>query len=859
MSVPDEPRHAYLLGGAWFNRLGEGGHIGCTIAEDDTGRISFGGECFLAGFVEDFDGTPVSPPGFSMDNSSPAIPRGFVDWEGRLRFFRVRQLILGGQMCSPAPQCPATGEGLSSGCFGDAGWDGIQRKLDDWGGQAFRTAWTDWWNANRSTWLAGDFGFSEFTEPETATYQNRIRRQQHIRLQILRRKSGGSNICTGGIDSNDCNSLPDSDESEKSQGCEGTEGKWETTRRKKRRVQEARTKDKAVQPKAVGSREVFAPLAPLATAFQTAFWTPTVLSLAPMPAWDHQLAPLAKAVQTAFLAPTVLSLASMVVPASATKSSKIFEDDDPRRKWEATHEPNLHCERGSFAHRDQEHFSVLKAASGGSPFVRTLAWMKSMRSLVFKTSSQSCPGWPGSNPIVPLLPSHLPSTPLCLTSYGKPLNRSRQRVQIWPEWLVASFNTRIFRSSGDLSMLKKGLGSWSITDFQEFAFGTLVDDLVLICRPANASTEAGRGTPLLEILRDTIIETAEDIPGGAQRTELLVKDSLGYVQNSAYSGYLTACHQDTPLSQGARTQREKLITAMDFAYLTKNTGSPFTGATSATRNGGNTKNSEHPNRGAVPLPRELVSNRQAELVAGLCWLVHEQGGGFSVENPTHAEAAKKASGSKPDSHNKKRGKLIARAPLPLESLPSFDAEESKVPLEASHIAGTPSQEGPPERPFLHPGASSSSDYWVSRDPYDAITTEDFMDRAAEQTFGSPQRSPGALTSAPVNNLCLHCEVSPGTDWPFGLLCDECHDNLSGVVFSRLEASLAPQAGNILSCGEVCDSGEACHDVHGTIQGTCTHTKGHDPAVAHMCKPCIDYYRPLDAPRNKSLSTSRRVM
>ena len=236
MSVPDEPRHVYLLGGAWFNRLGEGGHIGCTVAENDSDRISFGGECFLAGFVADFDSKPVSPSGLSMDKSSPVIPRGFVDWESRLRFFRARQLILGGQMCSQAPQCSATGEGLSSGCLGDADWNGIQRKLDDWGGQAFQTAWADWWNANRSTWLTGDFGFSEFKSEAFG--------------------SGDSNICTGGMDSNDGNSGLDSDESGRLQGCEGTKGKWETTPRKRGREREANTKDKVVQPKAVGSKEV---------------------------------------------------------------------------------------------------------------------------------------------------------------------------------------------------------------------------------------------------------------------------------------------------------------------------------------------------------------------------------------------------------------------------------------------------------------------------------------------------------------------------------------------------------------------------------------------------------------------------
>jgi len=844
MSVPDEPRHVYLLGGAWFNRLGEGGHIGCTVAENDSDRISFGGECFLAGFVADFDSKPVSPSGLSMDKSSPVIPRGFVDWESRLRFFRARQLILGGQMCSQAPQCSATGEGLSSGCLGDADWNGIQRKLDDWGGQAFQTAWADWWNANRSTWLTGDFGFSEFKSEAFG--------------------SGDSNICTGGMDSNDGNSGLDSDESGRLQGCEGTKGKWETTPRKRGREREANTKDKVVQPKAVGSKEVPAPQAPSA-----------------------------KAVQTAFLAPTVLGLVSVVVPASATKSSKVVEYDDPYRKWEATHKPNVRCERGSFAHRDQEKILVPRAALGGSPFARTLAWMKYMRPLVFKTSSQSCPGWPGPNPIVPLLPSHLPSTPLCLTSSGKPLNRSWQRVQrrsahvsaqSSAEWLVASFGTWICRSSGDLSMLKEGLGTWSITGFQELAFGTLVDDLVPICRPANASTEAGRGTPHFEILTDTMIETTEDIAGGAQsgnadaiarrfppteynasvgplnhlrrrrrfvlvrydlqlmeqrRTELLGKDTLGYVQNSAYSGYLTACHQDTPFSQAgtnATSLGVKLITAKDFTYLTKNTGSPFTSATSAMVDG-------------VPPAQGLTA---------------------------HAEAAKKASGSKPNSRNKKKLKLTAKALLAFESLHSFDAEESKVPPEASHIAQAIKQEGPPKQPFLHSGASSSIDNWVNRDqqsrqgiePYDAITTEDFMDRATEQTrrwqaatvadsLRFPQRSSGALTGASVKNLCLHCEVSPGTDWPFGLLCDKCHENLSGPQ----EASHAPQAGNILSCGEVCGIGEACRNEHGTIQGTCTHTKGHDPAVAHMCKPCIDYSSSEEDEQawNKSLSPCRSII
>ena len=77
------------------------------------------------------------------------------------------------------------------------------------------------------------------------------------------------------------------------------------------------------------------------------------------------------------------------------------------------------------------------------------------------------------------------------------------------------------------------------------------------------------------------------------------------------------------------------------------------------------------------------------------------------------------------------------------------------------------------------------------EPYEAVTTEDFMDRAAEQTrrwqaagtATSSQASRRDLGDLPAPasyliNMCLQCEVKPGIDWPLGLLCKECYEDLS---------------------------------------------------------------------------------
>ena len=53
-------------------------------------------------------------------------------------------------------------------------------------------------------------------------------------------------------------------------------------------------------------------------------------------------------------------------------------------------------------------------------------------------------------------------------------------------------------------------------------------------------------------------------------------------------------------------------------------------------------------------------------------------------------------------------------------------------------------------------------------------------------------------------------------------------------------SINTEAGNITSCGQPCGIGRACRNATGTLEGTCIHAKGHDPAVAHMCAPCDDY-------------------
>ena len=86
---------------------------------------------------------------------------------------------------------------------------------------------------------------------------------------------------------------------------------------------------------------------------------------------------------------------------------------------------------------------------------------------------------------------------------------------------------------------------------------------------------------------------------------------------------------------------DELITAKDLTYLTKNAGSLLKNATSATVNG-------------APLGQVLTA---------------------------HAGAAKRASGSKPTSHDKRKLKLTAKALLALKSLQSFDAEDSEVPVD----------------------------------------------------------------------------------------------------------------------------------------------------------------------------------
>jgi hypothetical protein len=77
------------------------------------------------------------------------------------------------------------------------------------------------------------------------------------------------------------------------------------------------------------------------------------------------------------------------------------------------------------------------------------------------------------------------------------------------------------------------------------------------------------------------------------------------------------------------------------------------------------------------------------------------------------------------------------------------------------------------------------------EPYEAVTTEDFMNRAAEQTrrwqaagtATSSQASRRDLEDLPAPashliNMCLQCEMKPGIDWPLGLLCKECYEGLS---------------------------------------------------------------------------------
>ena len=83
-------------------------------------------------------------------------------------------------------------------------------------------------------------------------------------------------------------------------------------------------------------------------------------------------------------------------------------------------------------------------------------------------------------------------------------------------------------------------------------------------------------------------------------------------------------------------------------------------------------------------------------------------------------------------------------------------------------------------------------------PYEAVTTEDFMDQAAEQTrrwqaadtTSSSQASRRDLGDSPAPascliNMCLQCEVKPGTDWPLGLLCKECYEDLFIVRLARV--------------------------------------------------------------------------
>ena len=77
------------------------------------------------------------------------------------------------------------------------------------------------------------------------------------------------------------------------------------------------------------------------------------------------------------------------------------------------------------------------------------------------------------------------------------------------------------------------------------------------------------------------------------------------------------------------------------------------------------------------------------------------------------------------------------------------------------------------------------------EPYEAVTTEDFMDQAAEQTphgqaasiATSSQASRRDLGDSPtlesyLINMCLQCAAKPGTDWPLGLLCKKCYEDLS---------------------------------------------------------------------------------
>ena len=96
---------------------------------------------------------------------------------------------------------------------------------------------------------------------------------------------------------------------------------------------------------------------------------------------------------------------------------------------------------------------------------------------------------------------------------------------------------------------------------------------------------------------------------------------------------------------------DELFTSKDLTYLTKNAGSLLKNASSATVNG-------------VPLSQVLTA---------------------------HAGAAKKASGSKPSSHDKKRLKLTAKALLALKSLQTFDAEETVVPGDQAQMQIVPPQ------------------------------------------------------------------------------------------------------------------------------------------------------------------------
>ena len=73
------------------------------------------------------------------------------------------------------------------------------------------------------------------------------------------------------------------------------------------------------------------------------------------------------------------------------------------------------------------------------------------------------------------------------------------------------------------------------------------------------------------------------------------------------------------------------------------------------------------------------------------------------------------------------------------------------------------------------------------EPYEAVTTEDFMDQAAEQTRHWQTAGTATSSQAPrrvrnrasyLINTCLQCEVKPGIDWPLGLLCKDCYEGLS---------------------------------------------------------------------------------